>query len=126
MKNEQACKIAFLDVLISRSNKCFNTAVHRKPTFSGQGLSFFSNCTFRFKVNSIKTLLHRAFNICSSYLSFQDELLFLKNYFNDNGYPKTLIENIINKFLSAKYDPPSAVEVVTRPKLFFKLSFYGY
>ena len=122
IENEQACKIAFLDVLITR----FNTAVNRKPTFSGQGLSFFSNCTFRFKANSIKTLLHRAFNICSSYLSFHDELLFLKNYFHDNGYPKTLIENIINKFLSAKYDPPSDVEVVTKPKLFFKLPFYGY
>ena len=68
MENEQACKIAFLDVLITRSNSRFNAAVHRKPTFSGQDLIFFSNCTFRFKVNSIKTLLHRAFNICSSYL----------------------------------------------------------
>ena len=123
MENEQTCKIAFLDVSITHFNNCFHTAVRRKPTFSGQGLSFFSNCTFRFKVNSIKTLLHRAFNISSSYLSFHDELLSLKNYFHDNGYPKTLIDNIINKFLNAKYDPPSDVEFVTRPKLFLNYPF---
>ena len=28
--------------------------------------------------------------------------------------------------LHAKYDPPSDVEVVTRPKLFFKLPYYDY
>ena len=33
MENEQTCKIAFLDVLITRSNNCFNTTVHRKPIY---------------------------------------------------------------------------------------------
>ena len=54
----QNCLRLLYVLIITRSNNCFNTTVHRKPTFSGQGLSFFSNCTFRFKVNGIKTLLH--------------------------------------------------------------------
>ena len=92
METEQNQKLPFLDVLITRSNNKFHTSVYRKPTFSGQGLSFFSFCTFRFKLNSIKTLLHRAYNICSSYVSQDSEFNFLRQYFKNNGYALSLIE----------------------------------
>ena len=92
METEQNQKLPFLDVLITRSNNKFHTSVYRKPTFSGHGLSFFSFCTFRFKLNSIKTFLHRAYNICSSYVSLDSEFNFLRQYFQNNGYALSLIE----------------------------------
>ena len=55
IETEQNQKLPFLDVVITRSNNKIRTSVYRKPTFSGQGLSFFSFCTLRFKLNSIKT-----------------------------------------------------------------------
>ena len=76
METEQNQKLPFLDALIGRSNNKFHTSVHRKPIFSGKGLSFFSSCTFGFKLISIKTLLHRAYNICSSYVSLDSEFNF--------------------------------------------------
>ena len=36
------------------------TSVYRKLTFFGQGLSFFSHCSVKFKINCIEALLHRA------------------------------------------------------------------
>ena len=54
MEVEQNNKIPFLDVLISRDTK-FNTTVYRKPIFSGIGLSFFSYCVRKFKLNGIKS-----------------------------------------------------------------------
>ena len=95
MENEHNRKMSFLDVLVDRRNNKFNTSVYRKPTFSGQGLSFFSHCSFKFKINCIKALLHRAYNICSTYMSLDREFNFLKQYFYNNGYSKDIVERSI-------------------------------
>ena len=73
--------LSFLDAKISRSNEGFHTSVYRKQSFTGLGISFFSFCQLRFKTNAIKTLLHRAYNVCSTYYSLHNEFLFLKNFF---------------------------------------------
>ena len=91
-------KISFLDVLIEKTSNDFNTTVFRKLTFSGLGLSYFSNCSFKFKLNSIQCLLHRAFHICSNFNLIHDEFQFLTVFFKDNGYPVRLIEKCIYKF----------------------------
>ena len=96
--------LAFLDVKITRDENKFQTSVYRKPSFSGLGTSFFSYCCRNFKTNSIQTLLHRAYNICSSNFSLQNELLFLKKFFFQNGFPKRLFEQQTEKFLSKKLD----------------------
>ena len=72
--------IYFLDVKLERSNDGFVTSVHRKPTFYSQGTSYFSFCSFLFKVNAIKTLIHRAFRISSNYFKMNDEFDFLLKY----------------------------------------------
>ena len=71
--------LTFLDCNANRKTNCFDISVYRKNNFSGLGLSFFSFCSFNFKVNSIKTLLARAYSICSTYQNFHEELfIFLK------------------------------------------------
>ena len=64
IENECNGSLAFLDVEISRLDGKFCTSVFRKEMFSGLGISFFSFCTFKFKLNSIKTLLYRSYEIC--------------------------------------------------------------
>ena len=73
--------LPFLDCNVNRKTNCFDISVYRKNTFSGLGLCFFSFCSFNFKVNSIKTLLARAYSICSTYQNFHEELVFLRNFF---------------------------------------------
>ena len=57
------------------------SSVYSKPTFSGQGISYFSYMSFRLKLNSVRTLLHRAYGVSSLFLSLHKEFLYLKNYF---------------------------------------------
>ena len=66
-ENEINGTISFLDIKISRLNNKFTTSVYRKSSFTGLGMNFFSFCTPQFKINSIRTLIFRAFNICSNF-----------------------------------------------------------
>ena len=113
--------LPFLDVLISRSSHNFNTSVFRKKTYTGLGTNFYSSCFFNFKVNSILTLLHRAFTVSSDWLLFHTEIEFLRKYFFDNCFPKFLIDKLVKKFLDTKYRPVCPIPTV--PKLDFYASF---
>ena len=74
-------KLSFLDILITRNENHVITSVYRKPTFTGLGMNFLSFSPKLFKINSMKTLINRAYNICSDYVSFYNELKFLYNFF---------------------------------------------
>ena len=76
-------------------------AVFRKDTFSRQGTSYFSNCCSLFKINAItcKTLIFRAYHICSDYLNLHNEFNFLVDFFCNIGFPKFLVTSNIRKFL---------------------------
>ena len=87
--------LLFLDCNVSRDAGYFMSPVHRKATVSGQGISYFSYMPFRLKLNSARTLLHRAYGVSSSFLSLHKEFLYLKNYFFNNGFPIHLIEHCI-------------------------------
>ena len=116
--------LPFLDCNVSRDASNFMSSVYRKPTFSGQGISYFSYMPFRLKLNSIRTLLHRAYGVSSSFLSLHKEFLYLKNYFFNNGFPIHLIEHCIKKFLNDKYfrnDLPT----LTNDTFHFSLPFFG-
>ena len=75
--------LPFLDVNICLNSNKFDTKVFRKSTFTGLGTSFFSHCYFNFKLNSIKTLVYRAYHICSSYANFHCEIEYLKTFFSE-------------------------------------------
>lgn len=62
--------LPFLNVMIFRVGNGFITHVYRKDTFTGLGLNYMSFMPHIFKVNSIKTLICRAFSICCSWSNF--------------------------------------------------------
>ena len=76
MECESDGRLSFLDCQVYREKNGFQTSVFRKSTFSGLGSSFFSFCSFRFKINSIKTFISRGFNVCSNYPDMHCELNF--------------------------------------------------
>ncbi len=55
-----------------------------------------------YKTNTIKTLIYRAYNICSSWVSFDAEINKLKEYFTNNGYPGMIH---VKRFLCNKLNP---------------------
>ena len=123
MEAESSNQLPFLDILVSRSNGQFMTGIFRKETFTGLGLNFFSHSPLSFKVNSCKTLLSRAFSLCSNWLKFHEEVSFLKSYFNKNCYPASIFERQIKDFLNNMFCPKPSISTVPKKIMYVSLPF---
>ena len=86
--------------------------------------SCFSFCFHNFKLNSIKTLVHRAYNISSNYFLFHLELDFEAIFFN-NGYPRHILDTHVKKFLDNKFLRNSDVQN-NRDTNFISLLYFGH
>jgi hypothetical protein len=125
MECEQNSSLAFLDCKISRNTDRFESSVFRKSTFTGLGTSYFSFCSDKFKINGIKTLLSRAYKICSNYPSLHNEFTFLKSFFHNNGFPYPVIESCVRNFLIGKFSLTPVPATVNKQKYFISLPFFG-
>ena len=103
---EENNSLSFLDCKIQRVDKRFECSVFRKASFTGLGTSFYSFCSFNFKLNGIKTLIYRAYNICTSYQLLHTEFKFLTKFFCNNGFCSSLVDDQVKKFLDAKFNTP--------------------
>ena len=86
-------------------------------------MSYFSFCPYLFKINSVKTLLFRAYSICTTYFDLHNEFQFLIDYFCKNGFPKNSIENSINNLLEKMNSDKSIAPSYDVPKKLFYISF---
>jgi len=118
-------QLPFLDTMITNNNGIFQTSIYRKPTFTGLGLHFLSYIPYIYKINSVKTLITRAYNLCSTWNAFHNELLFLKNFFITNGYPLQLCDKITKTFLCKKFTNQQIVSTVKRDHRYVKLPYMG-
>jgi hypothetical protein len=117
--------LSFLDLNVSIEHGKLCTEIFRKPTFSGLGLSFFSYVPHTFKVNAIITLIHRAYYLSSSFISFSAEQDYLRNFFSNNGYPVHLFEKMCRRFLNSVYHPKPVSTDVPRRDVYFSVPYYG-
>jgi len=114
-----------LDTLITYNNGTFHTSIYRKPTFTGLGLHFLSYIPYLYKINSIRTLITRAYNLCSNWTTFHDEMLFLKEFFITNGYPLFLFDKITKTFLCKIFSNQPTVPTVKKDHRYVKLPYMG-
>ena len=97
-EEEKDHKISFLDVLILRNGNSIETTVYRKLTHNDVYSHWNSFSPNGWKVGTLKTLLLRAFVVCSNKQLLNKEIEHLRNVFHHtNGYPKALIQNVISK-----------------------------
>ena len=99
-----------MDCLITRINNKFETSTFRKSTFTGLGTSYFSFIPFSFKLNSIKTLINRGYKVTSNCIARNSEFNFLKQFFFNNGFPTSLVQSQISKFLKNVNSPVASNE----------------
>ena len=59
----------------------FNLSIFRKPTHTFLGLNYFSYVPLIYKINAIKSLIHRAYLLCSDFNLFNSEIKNLNQYF---------------------------------------------
>ena len=123
MEVETNNNLSFLDINISRSNGNFLTSIFRKKTHTGLGLIFFSNCSFSFKINSIQTLLSRAYSLCSNWSSFHEEISLLQVYFKNNCYPSHIVDRIFNRFLNNVFQPRVNIPDVPKKLMYISLPY---
>jgi hypothetical protein len=97
--------INFLDVQIevSPDKSTFSTSVYTKKSNNGDCINYLSLCPFRYKEGVIKTLLHRAYTICSSWKFFDEEIKRIKQLLTNNNFPTVVIDKTINNFLKTKF-----------------------
>ena len=123
---EQNNSLPFLDVLINKTNNSFSSSVYRKPTFTGLSMNFNSFTPFLYKINLIKTLIHRAYSICSTYFDLHKELKFISNFLVENGFKVNVIDKQIKKFLDNKYNENPKLIGAQKQEIYFKLPFHGH
>ena len=104
----------------------FQTSVYRKETDTGLGMNYLSFISSTFKPNSILTLLHRCYTICSNWELFDLEVRFLHNYYLTNSFPSRVFWRAVRKFTSRCRNPPLPSYNVPREKQFISLPFLGH
>ena len=78
-----------------------------------------------FKINAIKTLVFRAYHLSSTYCNFDFEVVFLKDFFKNNGFPIQLVNKVIKKFLHGIYHPSIPLPIVNKHTMYFSLPYLG-
>ena len=76
-------------------------------------------------MNALQTLISRAYATCSDWISFDEEIKFLTNFFQSNQYPLKLIQSKIRSFLTNLHSPRFELPTVPREKVYIKLPFLG-
>ena len=124
-ETENENSISFFDIKITRDNNKFMTSVYHKPTFSGVFTNFGSFIPKSYKCNLRFTLLHRAFKLCSSFECFHQEIDKLKTIFEINGYPKSLVDFCIKKYLDKVFIKKEVVLKASKKELICVPPFLG-
>ena len=88
-------------------------------------MSFFSHTPLKYRVNNIRTLIHRAYRLSSSTLAFHHEIEFLQKFFTNNGYPVTMLEKQCRNFLNNIYRKPAQLLTANKKIVFLSLPYYG-
>ena len=115
MEKESDNKLAFLDVLVTRSEQAFNTSVYRKPTFTGQYLNFASNHPYSVKKGIVRCLQHRAKLISSDTDTYLREMRTINENLQSNGYPKNIIETTRERRVTEEDDDNNKPTTVCLP-----------
>ena len=79
-ENQVNKQISFLDVLITNDVDQFCTSVFGKEPGIGLFTNYLGFTPFCYKVGLVRTLLHRAFMINSSWFLFNEEIVKIKHY----------------------------------------------
>ena len=108
--------MAFLDVLVTRSDGSFVTSLYRKATFSGVFTNFFSFISIQFKASLISTLLYRCYHLTSSSELFHKEVERLREILAKNAYPLEFIDQCITSFLNKQYKKKAPVTATVEPQ----------
>ena len=121
-EKEKDGKLAFLEVLIFKTDQNLCTSIYRKMTSIGLYTNFVNFTPYSYKIRLIKTLIHRTYQISSSWTSFNEEISNVKHLLMKNMYPSYVIDKQVKRFLHNKF-PLIIVMQLKNPKPLCIISF---
>ena len=125
-EKEKDGKLAFLDVLISKTDQNPCTSVYRKMTSIGLYTNFVSFTPYSYKIGLIKTLIHRTYEISSSWTSFNEEISNVKHLLMKNVYPSYVTDQQVKRFLHNTFSTNYCIAVKeSKTALYYKLPYIG-
>ena len=89
--------VNFLDVTVSLINQHLETDLYCKSTDCHQFLDFNSAHPIHIKKSIVYSQGLRIKRLCSSSVAFENYLESLKDWFQNRGYPKTLVDNQLKR-----------------------------
>ena len=125
LEHEHNNTFSFLEVTICCECNKLTTQVYRQPTFCGGFTNFKSLIPTVQRSDLVYALLHRCFNITSSYKKFHNEINALKQILKFNGYTIQFIDKCIKQFLQKLYVTKAIQDSVNKKQLLIVLPFLG-
>ena len=117
----------FLDLKIMKNGNKFMTCTYQKPSHTGLYTNWYSFTPRKYKINLVKTLLSRAWSICSNYELFDQDVKIIRKSLLENQYPQGIIDPIIKTFINNKVNsvlPPTPPRP-EKKEMFLILPYHG-
>ena len=111
---ETNSSIAFLDMMICRSESEVTSTWHTKPTDTGLTMNYHALAPQKYKRSAICGLVHRIHRACSTWKNFHESLTKAKMILDNNQYPPSFYEPIIKRTLNKIIDSNSEQQHVEK------------
>ena len=107
-EKENNSQLPFLDVLFIRNGTHLDPAVYRKDTHNDLYLHCDAFAPVSWKRGTLRTLVNRAYLVCSNKDLLHKELTYLKSVFlKKNGYPLSTIKQLMKEIVEKQQSPKS-------------------
>jgi len=107
-------KITFLDIDVSYINNKIETCWHMKKTNTGVYLPKTAYSPLHYRMAAIRSLVYRAYKLCSTRKNFDLSYNKIRSIFINNGYHFKFIDKIKNRTLSKINTPTIETEQVEK------------
>ena len=112
--------VHFLDLQIDKNN----TDIYYKDTHTAQYTNFNSFAPWSLRTAWIKSLYHRALNICSTKKNFDQQIRNIGKFMSWNGFPKYVTKSLIKRLGNPKSNPsPDSDDVA--PSIWLNVPYGG-
>ena len=110
MEKEQNGSIPFLDMRIIHIGEHLTSTWYRKDTDTGLTMNFHSLAPMKYKRSVVTGLVYRIHYACSTWENFHKSLVKAKTLLENNQYPPSFYNEIIEKTLDKIYHPKPPTE----------------
>ena len=125
-ESEKSGNLPFLDVNIDKKEGGgYYTSLFHKSSCTGLLTNFLSYTPQTYKLALIKSLIHRIYKICNTWVLFHKNILELKEVLKRNMFPIKIIDAEIRKYLNNKFNEKMADEDSKPNKNYYKLPYLG-